>query len=192
MILTFFVLLTAIALNAVHAYPANLALPRPISPSAFLTAFDSSIYCNDSQTAQEIIPNHCRAAMIQLPIDRPGDVYYLAEHNQYFYPEFSKFPTEERHRLPKGAELGTCAVEVRLAENGVHDTTSWRIIRLRLNNVVDRCGEGMGIGGLTVTGVMKDIEVKVYATPVSPRSDGLVMGNGSLATGRLNSLSGVS
>lgn len=152
MTLTFFALFTAIAFHAVHASPAKLSLPRPISPSGFLAGFDSSIYCNDSQTAQQIIPDDCRAAMIQLPIDHPGDVYYSAEHHQYFYPEFSKFSTEDRHRLPKGAELGTCAVEVRLAENVIYETTSWRIIRLRLNNVVNRCGESMGIGGLTVTG----------------------------------------
>ena len=82
------------------------------------------------------------------------------------YPEFSFRALEDRHRLPIYEEVGTCGVSVGLMTRFVYDHSSWRIIRLRLMDVLRICVEsrGVGIGGITITGEAKHMELLLSST----------------------------
>lgn len=82
------------------------------------------------------------------------------------YPEFSVYAPEDRHRLPISEEVGTCGVEVRFKALSVDDRSSWRIIRLRVMDVFRNCVciEDAGVGGSTITGQKKRVELVLYST----------------------------
>ena len=101
------------------------------------------------------------------------------------YPEFSPDAFEDRHRLPLVREAGTCGVSVRLASPSMFDHSSWRIIRLRVMDVLRCCVEfgDLEIGGCTITGGAKRVELTLYST--SESSDlSLMLSNNTIAVGR--------
>lgn len=81
------------------------------------------------------------------------------------YPKFSPDAAADRNRLPICEEVGTCGVRVRLTAFPMYDHSSWRIIRLRLMDVVYHCVEyeDAGIGGSTITGEVKHVELMLYS-----------------------------
>ena len=178
-----FAFLAFLALVTIHAS----ATPTPPALSlsnltAAIFKFDASIRCNDKTSEQRLILTDCKAAVAHLPQDEPGDVYFSPHAQQYVYPKFSRTPTEERHRLPVNVEHGSCKVEVRLASAATADYSSWRIIALRVGNVIQKCVKvQLGAGGWTVTGEDKDIEILVYSASKDSSNGTLVMGNGMIS-----------
>lgn len=181
MVITFLALLTLVAVFA-SAIPSQPALLLPNS-TAFTFPTDLSTRCIDVPLEHRLRIHDCKTAMAQLPADEEGDVYIDPYTKQYSYPVFSRTSSEERHRLPVTIESGSCNVEVRLAPAAYVDTSSWRIIALRVGNVIRKCvDEGQGSGGHTVTGEEKDIEIILYSPHVPPPTEILPMArNGSVA-----------
>lgn len=105
------------------------------------------------------------------------------------YPDFSPAAPEERHRLPVSKEVGTCGVSVRFLSLFMHDRSSWRIIRLRVMHVLRRCVElgEAGIGGSTVTGEEKHVEMVLYSASDNDKASSglsLILSNGTIPVAR--------
>lgn len=76
-------------------------------------------------------------------------------------------------------------MSVRLASPSMFDHSSWRIIRLRVMDVLRCCVEfgDLEIGGCTITGGAKRVELTLYST--SESSDlSLMLSNNTIAVGR--------
>ena len=104
--------------------------------------------------------------MAELPTDQPGDVRMDLQRHEMIYPEFSIFSVENRHRLPISEEFGTCGVQVCFDQDFAYDYSSWRLIRLRILDVLARCVEldRAGSGGWTITGWENHMKVILYST----------------------------
>ena len=118
---------------------------------------------------QGLLPPDCMSAIDNLPTDQPGDVHMDLPRHEMRYPEFSLIAVEDRHRLPISEEVGTCGVRVGLTALPVVDHSSWRIIRLRVMDIFHSCVEPgepgkVGIGGTTITGDEKHLELILYST----------------------------
>lgn len=100
------------------------------------------------------------------------------------YPKFSLNAVEDRHRLPISEEVGTCGVSICFAANS-YDHSSWRIIRLRAMHVLHSCVDiGAGIGGSTITGEAKHVEVTLYSMNANDAASSglsLIMSNETVA-----------
>lgn len=171
---------TFVALLALVAFCASTI---PIQPPLFLpnstattSPSDPSTHCIDVSSEHSLRTSDCKAAAAILPEDEDGDVYIDPNTRQHVYPEFSTVAREERHRLPLRIEAGSCIVEVRLAPGALSDYSSWRIIGLRVGNVIRKCVErSQGLGGQTVTGEWKGIQILLYAPHASGASSPLQM-----------------
>lgn len=88
------------------------------------------------------------------------------QRHEMIYPEFSLHAREDRHRLPISKEAGTCGVRVCFRALSVSDRSSWRIIRLRVMDIFQHCVSlaDAGIGGTTITGQHKQVELMLYST----------------------------
>ena len=79
------------------------------------------------------------------------------ERDRMIYPEFSRNAPEDRHRLPISEEVATCGVSVGLSSPS-YDYSSWRIIRLRIMDIVRDCvkfaGGEIGVGNCCSTSVV--------------------------------------
>ncbi len=110
------------------------------------------------------------------------------QRHEMIYPEFSDDSLVDRHRLPILEEAGTCVVRVRLTPPFFDDHSSWRIIRLRLMDICRSCvvfGDA-GIGGITITGQQKRVELMLYSASEPDLS--LIMLNKTMAISRKKSL----
>lgn len=177
MFLTHLLLLASITIHA-NALPGPTELSLPNSTAA-ITGIDRTIRCNPP-SEQKIVARDCWDAQHGLPRDEDGDIRFNPHYRQYVYPTFSQTSAEERHRLPKSEEVGSCVLEVRLSPSTALDWSSWRIIILRIGNVIRQCVDLQGgVGGITFTGEEKFIEILVYAKSGMPEA--LEPGNGSVA-----------
>ena len=124
---------------------------------------DQDIRCSEEVSGRNIWALDCRTAFSQFPKDEEGDVYYDHRSQQYVYPAFNGSSHEPRHRLPMAQRSGSCIAEVRLARGIIQDFSSWRIIRLRSQNLIKRCieEEDKKIGGIVNTGKFKAIDIAI-------------------------------
>lgn len=159
-------ILVAMVLTTIYA----ILIPplRTISQSnstAALSVYDSNVRCNGEVGEHKIVANDCRLAVLYLPKDQPGDVHLDTTIPLYLYPRFTRISPQERHRLPQVRNNSSCGIMVNLASDVSFDHSSWRIIKLRIENVITKCVEKRaGRGGATVTGEEKDIEIVVYGS----------------------------
>lgn len=160
----FSAILVATVLTTIYA----IFIPplRTISQSnstAALSVYDSNVRCNGEVGEHKIVANDCRVAVLYLPKDEPGDVHLDTTVLQYVYPRFARVSPQERHRLPQVSNNSSCGLLVNLATDVNFERSSWRIIKLRIENVITKCVEKrVGCGGATVTGEEKNIEIVVY------------------------------
>ena len=143
------------------------------------------VRCDSHDFGQGLLESDCVTAMAELPTDQPGDVHMDPQRHEMIYPEFSQDSLVDRHRLPVNEEVGTCVVRVRLTPPFLADHSSWRIIRLRLMDIVRNC-VAAGIGGNTITGQQKRVEVMFYSASEPDLS--LIMLNETMAISRKKSL----
>ena len=139
------------------------------------------VRCDSLGFGQGLLESDCVTAMTKLPTDQPGDVHMDPQKREMIYPEFSDDSLVDRHRLPVSEEVGTCAVKVRLTAPFRDDHSSWRIIRLRLMDIFRNCvvlGDA-GVGGITITGQRKRVELMLYSASEPDLS--LIMLNKTMA-----------
>jgi len=158
--------------------PLVYAIATPVPPVLTLQNLASNLtghphdrylFCNET-FGQHILASDCESAVDMLPRDQPGDVYYDGIEERYIYPIFSRHRSEPRHQLPATRASGSCGVEIRLAERYYGDRSSWRILALRIGNLIKRCvNVNQGIGGSVITGEERGIEIVVVSRSV-PRS----------------------
>ena len=124
------------------------------------------VVCDSHDFGYGLLAPDCQRAIDKLPTDDPGDIHMDLQRHEIVYPEFSVDALENRHRLPISEDVGTCGVKVHFTADFMYDHSSWRIIRLRIMDVLLTCvppGEA-GIGGSTITGAEKHVEMLLYST----------------------------
>ena len=154
----------ALALNSPAFVPSG---DHTSKANDSIEAVDTFLRCNDTQFGRGLIAVACNVAITLLPDDKPGDVHFDPQIQEYIYPEFSRWSQEERHRLPIAREHGGCVVLVQMSASAYYDSSSWRILALRAQNVVENCvRKGGGIGGIVPTGERRKIEIVVKSNNV--------------------------
>lgn len=155
-------LVRVLAFNISIVNPAFAPIAGPSSLT--LGARDSTLTCKGDELGRQLVVSDRQSAVSFLPKDETGDVYFDYQRRQWVYPQFQSNAPEERHRLPRTRLFGSCAVEVRLHGTAVLEHSSWRVIILRLGNVIDTCVKRhFGTGGAAATGWDLGIEVVVYS-----------------------------
>ena len=130
-------------------------------------ATDFYLKCNETLFGHDLTIGACNDAISLLPQDEPGDVYYSPTWKEYIYPYFTRRNQEARHRLPVTRQNGKCVVIIALNPMAYTETSSWRIISMRSQDVVKKCVErGMGIGGYVLTGVDKMIGITIKSSDI--------------------------
>ena len=141
---------------------------------------DRTIHCDELTYGRNIFTSDCKTAIELLPKDEPGDVRFDERMGQFVYPKFSRQSEELRHRLPISRAHESCVLQVRLGQDVDEDHSSWRIILLRVENVIKKCVTmTRGIGGSVLTGEAKGIEITVGSTTSS--KDNMLLENESVA-----------
>ena len=144
--------------------PASVAVH--VQGSATSPSRHYPVTCDSHSFGHGLLASDCAEAIGNLPTDQAGDVHMDLERHTMIYPRFSPDAAADRHRLPIYEEVGTCGVRVRLTAFPMDDYSSWRIIRLRIMDVRYFCveHEDAGIGGSTITGEFKRVELMLYST----------------------------